>query len=552
MPGPTPDPDATLEAATGLLGDARWSDAAAAYTALAASAGDPRAWEGLATAAWWLDDGVRCLDSREAAYRARRDAGDDLGAALAAAHLGYDAALFGQGAAVARGWLGRARSLLEPLPESGPHGWLAVREAELALNVGHDGTTDPAALRAARRAAGLGRSHGDADLVVVADALCGLALVQRGEVSAGMVLLEGAAVGALAGDVADPMWAGKIWCWLITACEQTHDHERAAQWCDRVDERGRGRDLAPLVSACRVRRAALHIASGAWRTAEDELLDVLERMRGSRRATRLDAVVLLGDLRRHQGRLDEADELFAQAEFDPRAVMGRALVRLARGDAAGAWVVASELLSSISTEEVMLRAGLLLPAVTAAAAAGAIDAARRSADELGHAAASLGSETLAGLASAAQATVLPPGASVSHWRAAVRHLTAAGLTYDAADARLQLARALAEGGQTETAREQVAAAAVDFARLGADARARESSDLAAELDRGADRPAGPLSPRERQVLRLVAKGHTTGAVAQELVISEHTVHRHVSNILAKLEVSSRAAATAAASAAGWI
>jgi DNA-binding NarL/FixJ family response regulator len=53
-----------------------------------------------------------------------------------------------------------------------------------------------------------------------------------------------------------------------------------------------------------------------------------------------------------------------------------------------------------------------------------------------------------------------------------------------------------------------------------------------------------LSPRELQVLRLVASGETNKSIAAELVLSERTVDRHVSNIYAKLRVSSRAAATA--------
>jgi DNA-binding NarL/FixJ family response regulator len=59
-----------------------------------------------------------------------------------------------------------------------------------------------------------------------------------------------------------------------------------------------------------------------------------------------------------------------------------------------------------------------------------------------------------------------------------------------------------------------------------------------------------LSPRETQVLALVAAGLSNARIAQELIISEHTVHRHVANILAKLAVPSRAAAAAYAIHAG--
>jgi DNA-binding NarL/FixJ family response regulator len=60
----------------------------------------------------------------------------------------------------------------------------------------------------------------------------------------------------------------------------------------------------------------------------------------------------------------------------------------------------------------------------------------------------------------------------------------------------------------------------------------------------APKAAGGLSAREIEVLRLVATGKTNRAIATELFISERTVERHVSNIFTKLDVSSRAAATA--------
>ena len=63
---------------------------------------------------------------------------------------------------------------------------------------------------------------------------------------------------------------------------------------------------------------------------------------------------------------------------------------------------------------------------------------------------------------------------------------------------------------------------------------------------------GELSPRERDVLRLVAEGLSDGDIAERLVLSPHTVHRHVANILRKLGLHSRAAAAAHAARAGLV
>ena len=79
--------------------------------------------------------------------------------------------------------------------------------------------------------------------------------------------------------------------------------------------------------------------------------------------------------------------------------------------------------------------------------------------------------------------------------------------------------------------------------MGAGPALARTSEL---LEQPPPRPAGGLSAREAQVLRLVAAGKTNRAIADELYISEKTVARHVSNIFNKLGVSSRAGATALA------
>ncbi|MFJ4364055.1 response regulator transcription factor [Streptomyces chartreusis] len=113
--------------------------------------------------------------------------------------------------------------------------------------------------------------------------------------------------------------------------------------------------------------------------------------------------------------------------------------------------------------------------------------------------------------------------------------------YEAAQVRMTLAAADRAAGDTEGARMELRAAEQEFRRLGAAPDARRAAALLADVRR---RRPGGLTEREIQVLRLVAAGRTNRAVAAELVISEHTVARHLNNIFAKLDVSSRAAATA--------
>ena len=113
------------------------------------------------------------------------------------------------------------------------------------------------------------------------------------------------------------------------------------------------------------------------------------------------------------------------------------------------------------------------------------------------------------------------------------------LPYESARARVLYGIALRTAGVHEDADLELRSAISAFGRLGA---APEAAATAALLG-GDERPRG-LTVREVEVLRLVASGKTNRDIAVELVISEHTVARHLQNIFAKLDVPSRSAATA--------
>jgi len=523
---------ALLAAARAAEREFRWADAASAFRVVAEKSGDPAALEGLAQCAWWLDDGELCLEAREAAYRSYRDIGDPLSAARAATSLAWDSLLFGQGASVAQGWLGQARGLLEGEPEKCEHGWLAVREAEL----GHAAGRDPAeSLEAARRAAAIGRRHRDLDLEQAGLAFAGLALVSSGEVAAGMELLDAAVVAATAGDVRDPMWMGKICCWLIAACVQAQDVGRAAEWCRRIAAVSERQGLLPLFNVCRVRYAELCVLRGDWVEAERDLSAAIERLVSSRRDTRLSAVVQLGELRRRQGRQQEADKLLQQAEFVPEARVSRALLVLERGDPGASWRAIEEVLVEMPQSAQLDRAAVLPSAVVVALAAGEPDAAASAAAELQAIAGRIGTDRLLGQAAAATGRLT---ADVGAWRAAVRHFSKAGLRFDEAEARCGLGEALLAGGARDEANQHLERSRAIFEEIGAPHRVAATRAVAGR------RTAGLLSERQVEVLTLVARGLTNSEIARQLNLSEHTVHRHLSNSFTALDVSSRAAATA--------
>ena len=537
---------ATLADAHSALSAGSWELAMSLFGDVGRTTGDARAFEGQAQAAWWLDDADRSIGARSAAYRRFRDLGDDLGAGRAATALAWDSQLFGQGDAVAMGWLRRAHDLLDPLEESVEHGWLAVREAELALSVQHD---PGRACAAAERAAMLGRRTHAPDLVIVALALEGLARTSQGDLEAGMPLLDAAVAAATSGEVSDLMWLGKVCCWLIAACQESLDLGRARDWCLRVEALCRERDLAPLFNVCRITHAGIQIARGTWDDAERELDEAMERMDHSHRTSRLGAVVSLGELRRRQGRVEEAEALFRQAEFAPGAVIGRALIRRDDGDAAGACRALEELLASVPEDNRLARASVLAPLVEVAVAAQRQDLARTTAAELRATAVAVGTDALLASAARADAVLSEPPQAAALAREAVRLFQAADLGYDEAGARLVLAQALEQLDDDAAAREQVDRACDSFGELGAAVMLAKASAMRAALAADHQRV---LTTRESQVLGLVAEGLSTAAIAQALTLSPHTVHRHVANILTKLDQTSRAGAVAAAMQAGLL
>jgi LuxR family maltose regulon positive regulatory protein len=120
--------------------------------------------------------------------------------------------------------------------------------------------------------------------------------------------------------------------------------------------------------------------------------------------------------------------------------------------------------------------------------------------------------------------------------------------------RLDLAATLIASGRPDRAPREIEAALAAFRALGADGESARAEAMLGQLRRKhatlpthvAGTPLSELSGRELEVLCLVAEGLTNNDIAQRLVLSEHTVNRHVANILRKLGLTSRAAAAALA------
>jgi DNA-binding CsgD family transcriptional regulator len=494
--------------------------------------------EALAAAAWWLCRTDESVAARQRAYAAFRDAGDARGAARTAARLFHEHFYRGEGA-VAVGWLRRGFRHLEHNPDCAEHGWLLMAEAELHLHQGPlERATDSAA-----RAIQTARDHADADLAAIALQLQGRALVAQGRTAEGMALLDEAMTAVLAGELT-PLAIGWVYCSVMLACKDLADLRRASEWTEaaRVWCETLPATTPYSQGLCRIYRGEVLAMRGAWDEAEAELRRAHQQLLPHKPQGAAEASYAVGEILRHRGELVEAERAFVRAQqlgWDPQP--GMALLRLAQGRVDAAAAALRSALAAPTVDRYG-RARLLAAQVEVAIAAGSLDEARSAAGELAVIADGLNSAAVRATASMAQGALQlaagSPAAALEQLRGALRGWRELHLPYEETRARLLIGTTQRLLGDEEGGRIEIDAARAGFDRLGATADARHAAGL---LQRGRA-PRRLLTDREVEVLRLVASGKHNRDIAGALHISEHTVARHMQNILAKLGVSSRAAA----------
>jgi ATP/maltotriose-dependent transcriptional regulator MalT len=544
----TTSPDRATDGAAALVRGA-WAEAREAFEAALARRETAAAWEGLGWAGWWLSDEALTLRAREAAYRAHRAEGDDASAGRVAAWLASDHREFRGEDAVARGWLRRAHRLLDPLPESADHGWLALNEASFVLNVAGD--VEDAA-RLARLAARLGRELGVADLEAVGLAQEGIAEVICGRVAEGMRHLDEASAVAAAEELQLPLSQGWALCYLIAACDGVGDFPRATQWCEVMRDVAERWSARQLIGVCRSTYGRVLATSGDWARGEGELVAAIGDLEATRPGQASGGLARLGELRARQGRTEEARALFERAGTS--GLLGLGELALHAGDADGAADAAERVLRRLPPADVLGRVPALELRVRALGALGRLPDAAAAHEDLERAGAQLGTPYLLGRVRLAAGRLARARGDHDEARRAcedaVDRLNESAAPYDAAVARLELSRALGALRRTDAAAAEARAARDAFAALGAVRELEQAEALLA--GRGGADPLGELSPREVEVLGLVAQGLGDAEIAERLVLSPHTVHRHVANVRTKLRLPSRTAAVAHAARAGLL
>ena len=530
-----------LDRARDLYDRRAWNDAFHALVAIDASqdiAVDDL--ERLAWAAALSGHDGELLNLFERLYRGQVAAGSPLKAARVAIWSGMRLAARGE-AGHASAWLARAERLIDEVGnDCVERGYLLVPTVFRFFRAG-----DPASGYAvATEAETIGARFSEIDLVAIAGMQRGRAQLELGKIKEGQATLDGAML-AVSSDQCSPFVTGLIYCAVIDACQEIYAFDRGREWTNALSNWCETQpQLETFSGTCMAHRAEILQIEGAWSDAIAEA----ERA-SSRLSPQVDpqaaasAYYQKGEILRLRGQLDESEKAFLESSRvggDPQP--GLALLRLAQRRPEDA---ASSIRRALTVMAGRLQRARVLPAaVEILLAVGDTEAAKGAADELQALARDYATDVLVAMAAHAGGAVSLAGgeaaAAVEPLRQASAIWLRIGAPYLAARPRVLIGLACRALGDEDGAKVELLAARSVFEKLGA------APDVARvdALIGGKHRRRGDLTTRELEVLLKVAMGKTNKAIAAELSLSEKTVDRHVSNIYNKLDVPSRAAATA--------
>lgn len=472
------------------------------------------------------------------AHRFYRDHDLPLQAARAAFWLAFGLLNRGE-MAQASGWLGRASELVgEHGHDSVEQGYLLIPRTLMDVRAGRADN----ATKGAEEAIRIANHHRDPDLGTLARLVAGHARFLAGQAESGFALLDEAMLAVTSGE-ANPCVTGLAYCTVISACQEMFDLRRAREWTAALTDWCAAQpDLVPYRGSCLVHRSQIMQLSGAWPQALDEARKACERLADDPAAG--GAYYQTGELHRLRGEHTQAEDAYRRAnQRGHQPEPGLVLLRLAQGRLGTAEAGIRRLLAEWPPGPG--RAEVLAAAVEVLLEAEDVPGARAAADELAEMAAGVDMPMLSALAAQTAGAICLAGGDAA---AALRLLRRGWriwrdleTPYHAARVRLAIGSACRALGDEEAARMEFDSARWVFERLGAEPDVTRAETLAG----GSRVPEGVLlTAREVEVLRLVAAGKTNREMARDLFLSEKTIARHLSNIYAKLDLRSRAAATA--------
>ena len=496
---------------------------------------DLESWAEAAQVIGRIDEAIAVLTR---CFELRAEAGE-IHEATRATYWLWSAHVFARGEfAIAAGWVERAGTLSAERG-SGEYGWLLIPRAYACIGRGDYATAEGLLHRAVE----LGLGRGDIDLITIATTMRGRASLKLGSLEEGLALLDAAMVRILT-RTTSPRATSVMYCAAIGSCYEVQEIARAAEWSVALDQwLGTLPQLGgAYFGNCRIYRAILMRLRGDWSRAEAELEQACRDLAVDGQLVAGHAWYELGELRRLRGE-PGVEEAFEQATaFGHVAQPGLALYRLGQGNAQAAGAGLRRVLAE--RERAGDRLVLLPAAVEVCLAAGRIDEAKDVITEMAQTAQTYPTTAMRAILDAAHGAVAlsedRPADALARLRAASDRWRELDAPYETAQVGVRIGEGCRALGDEEGALMEFRAALATFERLGA----RPDASRVRGLLSGRNAHLAALSPREIEVLRLIVKGRTNAEIATQLCLSERTIHRHVSNILTKLDVRSRTSAAA--------
>ncbi len=271
-------------------------------------------YEELAWACWWLNDAKGVFENRTKAYNYFTEKNDKVGAGRTCCWIALDYIEFKAEFAVASGWFKRAENLLDGSPPSYELCIFKILKARWAFQVDKK---PELAFKLLDESLQISKSIKNPNGEMLAEAMKGFILVVEGKASEGMPLLDDATLLAVTTTDGDIKITTITCCYLIDACERVRDYERAAQWCKNVKELCTKWRYKAMFANCRMKHAGIMIWKGEWNEVEEELLSAADDLHKFRPVQVSACIVRLADLKRRQGKWNEAEELLNKVESHP-------------------------------------------------------------------------------------------------------------------------------------------------------------------------------------------------------------------------------------------